>query len=308
MRISIYHILLLAISLAALPLKAQDDGRLVNYPMPPDSMMQLQPRCDYIINRYWQRCNFDYAMLHPDKFNEAFGAWVVIMPHASADTVHAAIDELLGRFVKKGPETLALARMARAWLYSDTARIHSNEIYQPFAKAAAGHKKIKKEDRELFAADYKRISSSAVGATVPPVALTLPDGTQSNFGEIKGASLLVFFNEPGNVDCSVARIRLATDTNVRELVERGELSIVSVYPGTPDKDWAEAAASMPEKWHKVAIPDAADYFDLRIKPQFLYLNGHHKVLAGNLSLAYLLGAFETANKAQKNRQTTTADE
>ncbi len=75
---SIISILLLS----GLSSAAQSTDRLVTYPMPPDSVMELQPRCDFIISRYWQRCKFDYAMLHRDKFNEAFGEWVTIMPHA----------------------------------------------------------------------------------------------------------------------------------------------------------------------------------------------------------------------------------
>ena len=299
MKKTLYSIILLIVSILPFAAYAQSDGRLVNYPMPPDSMMALQPRCDFIIARYWQRCKFDYAMLHPDKFNEAFGAWVTIMPHASADTVHAAIDNLLGRFEKNAAETLALATMARNWLYSDTAQFRSYELYMPFAKAAVSNKKIKKDDKAIFVEDYKRLSSSSVGQTVPSMPTVLPDGTQSDFDQIKGSSILLFFNEPDNIDCSLARIRLSSDSNVRELVDRGELTVVSINPATPDDKWRQAVAALPEKWYKVAIPEADSYFDLRVKPQFLYLDSHHKVLATNLSLDYLLGAFETANKARK---------
>ncbi len=294
---SIISILLLS----GLSSAAQSTDRLVTYPMPPDSVMELQPRCDFIISRYWQRCKFDYAMLHRDKFNEAFGEWVTIMPHASADTVHAAIDKLIGLFEKKGPETLALAEMARNWLYSDTARFRSYEIYMPFAKAASMHKKIKKEEKALYAADDKRMSASSVGAVVPGVETFLPDGSKSNLDMIKGGSVLLFFNEPDNIDCSIARIKLSSDRNVRELVDRGELTVVCIHPSAPDDNWKAAAESLPEKWHKVAMPETEDYFDIRYMPQFIYLNGEHKVLASNLDLSYLLSAFATANDVYKNR-------
>ena len=84
-------------------------GDLFIYPVAPDTMMALQPRCDYIVSRFWDRCNFGTAFTKPDKLNRAFGDWISIMPHATADTVHHAIDRLMARFVKKGPETLQLA-------------------------------------------------------------------------------------------------------------------------------------------------------------------------------------------------------
>ncbi len=288
--------------LGVMPAMAQNDGKLVSYPMPPDSMASLQARCDYIVSRYWERCKFDYAMLHPDKFNAAFGEWLSIMPHASADSVHAAVDNLLARFKKKGPETLAIARMAREWLHSDTAEMHSDELYMPFALAASTHKKIKKEDRALFAADYKRLSSSSIGQTVPPVEMILPDGRRMNLGEIKGASVLLFFDAPGNVDSSVARIRLQTNPDVRDLIDRGELAILFVNPGEPTEEWKAESAKLPEKWIKAAMPDAGDYFDLRVMPQFMYLNEKHKVLGNNMDYVYLINAFEVANKLQKVKQ------
>ncbi len=127
------------------------------------------------------------------------------------------------------------------------------------------------------------MSSSAVGSIVPPIEIISPDGTKGSFSDIKGRSILVFFNEPDNVDCSVTRIRLSANPNVRELIERGELTVVCVHPGEPGEEWKTAAASLPEAWHKVAMPAAHDYFDLRIKPQLVYLNGGHKVLAKTLA-------------------------
>lgn len=298
----------MALSFVALPLRAQDSDKLVSYPMPPDTMMQLQPRCDYIVSRYWKRCRFDYAMAHPDKFNATFGDWVAILPHASADTVHAAIDELLGQFTKKGPETLALATMARNWLYADTSQYRSDEIYMPFAKAASSHKKLKKEDRAIFAADYKRMNASAVGQTLPELTVVTADGNTATLGEVAGSSVLIFFLEPDNVDCSLARIRLANNSDVRDLVERGELAVVCLYPAVPDDEWRKTAASMPKKWYKYAMPEAEDYFDLRIKPQFVYLNSAHTVLAKNMNLDYLLNAFAAANKALKQQASTGSNE
>lgn len=297
----LYIVLSIIVLSGCFSLHAQEGDRLVAYPVPPDTMVNLQARCDYIVNRYWLRCKFDYAMLHPDKFHEAFGNWANIMPLASADSVHHAINELLEKFKKKGPETLALARIARQWLYSDTTQLRSDEIYMPFARAAAEHKKIKKEDRAIFAADYKRMSASALGQTVPDVDMLKADGTSFNLGDVKNGSVLLFFETPGNVDSSVARIRLQTNPDVRELVDRGDLVIVSINPGEPTDEWKANASKLPEKWIVASMPDANDYFDLRVMPQLIYLNSSHKVLGNNMDYSHLIPAFEMANKLQKRK-------
>lgn len=270
------------------------------YPMPPDSMQNFQPRCDYIVSRFWNRCNFDHAMTKPQRFNEAFGDWCRIMAHASADTVYAAVDGLLKRFEKKGgPETLALAQMAEGWLYSDTSSMHSEELMRPFAKAAAHHKKIGKDDKAHFAAIEKVLSASMVGATVPDMQLERPDGSRCHLGELCKGSVLLFFCTPGDPDCSISRIRFDTDPDTRALIDRGELTIISVFPGKPDAAWADDAKNYPANWHNVAMPDADAYFRLGKLPQMYFLNSERKVLAKNLDTDYLLGAFKVTNERRK---------
>lgn len=278
-------------------------GDLFIYPVPPDTMMALQPRCDYIVSRFWDRCNFGTAFTKPDKLNRAFGDWISIMPHATADTVFHAIDRLMAHFAKKGPETLQLATLAENWLYSDTAQIHSTELYLPFAKAAANHKKIKKADKARFASHAKIIESSSVGANVPDIPFTYADGSKGSLADINGkGSILLFFNDPDCFDCTMARIRLGADPNTRELIERGELVVLSIYPGEPDEEnWEKAKAAANKEWTAIAMPEAYDYFDLRSTPLFVFLNSRRKVLATDLDVDYLMGAFRTANQAAKNK-------
>ncbi|MCM1067876.1 MAG: DUF5106 domain-containing protein [Muribaculaceae bacterium] len=294
-------VILAALALmCTLPARAAS-GDLFIYPVPPDTMLSLQPRCDYIVLRFWDRCNFGTAFdKYPEKLNAAFGDWISIMPHASADSVHTAIDKLLKRFEKKGPETLALATMAENWLYSDTAQFSSTEVYLPFVRAAAAHKKISKADRARFEHQKSVIESSSTGSTVPDIPFTDASGAKGSLAQVKAGSILLFVNDPDCLDCTMARIRLSADPNARELIDRGELAVVSIYPGdTDDEGWEKARAASDPKWVTVAMPDADNYFDLRSTPLFLFLNRRHRVLATDLDIDYLLGAFLEANLKTK---------
>lgn len=279
-----------------------ESGDLFIYPSPPDSMQTLQRRCDFIVARFWDRCNFGTAFRHEQQLESAFSDWVGIIPHASADTVHVAVDKLLARFAKKGPETLALAQIAERQLYSDSAVVRSSEVFLPFARAAAAHKKISKTDRAHFAALAQRIESSSVGSVVPAIDIVNADGTRGSFADVKGGSILIFFYDPEKFDCTIARVRLSADQNTRELIERGELTVALVYPGnTADEGWTKTKADAPEQWRAMAMPDAAAYFETGYEPAFYFLNARHKVLAAGLTTDYLLGAFRTANTATKER-------
>lgn len=295
-------IILLTVLTAAIQWRVSAaSGDLFIYPTAPDTMQALQDRCDYIVTRFWDRCNFDTGLRNPDKLNTAFQDWVALMPYASADTVYTAVDKLMARFEKKAPETLAFATMAENNLYSDTASMRAPEVYLHFAKAAAGSKKLSKAERARFQAHTQIIESSRVGATVPGVPFVKADGTKGTLDDIKNpGSILLFFNDPDCLDCRIARIRLSSDMHTNELIDKGQLTIVSIYPGETDEDgWTQAKADAPANWVTVAMPDAADYFDLRSTPAFYFLNARHKVLVADLDVDYLLGAFSTANSAQR---------
>ena len=289
---------ILALLCSAAGVQAQE---LFVYPTPPDSMQTLQQRSDYFISRFWDRCNFGSAMANPVKFNKSFGDWLSLMPHASADTVHAAVNKLLKRFEKQGPETLALVNMAENWMWSDTASMHSEELYTPFVRAAVANKKISKAEKARYQAQLKILESSAVGATVPDFTFIRPDGTTGRLSDAaEGASVLIFVNDPDCDDCRMARVRLSADVNTRDLIDKGRLTLISLLPDEPNAEWREAAAAYPENWVVGAMEDADTLFDLRYPPVFIYLDSDHKVLAKGLDIDHLLGAFRVAN-TQKRR-------
>lgn len=298
----LYSLILAGVAAAGFTTSLRGAEPLVSVPMPPDSMKMLQERCDYIISRYWNRCNFDRAMREPEQFNADFGAWINIMPHASSDSVFASIDNLMGRFAKKkGDVTLQIARMAENWLYSDTAQIISEELLLPFVKAAAVHKKINKADKEHFRALQQILESSMEGATVPEIEYYLPDKTKGKLSDAESGSILLYFSTPREAVSSMGRIRLDTDPNTRDLIEAGQLNIINIYPGEPTDEWVEDAKSYPQNWLNIAMPDADKYFKLTNLPEFYFLNSHRKVLKKNLTLNYLLGAFRVTNENMKQK-------
>lgn len=296
MKTRLIYILLVIVSLSGFSFncKAASDD-LFTYPMPPDSMMGLQDRCNYITSRFWDRCNFGTAFKYKEKLNRTFGDWIQIMQYASVDTVVDAIDTLMKRFEKKGPEALELATLAENWLYSDTSSIISDDMYLPFAKAAASNKKISRAEKARFEMHAKVIESSRVGATVPDIEYILPDGTKGHLSDIRTGSVLIFINDPDCDDCSIARVRLSADFNAKQLIERGELNILSILPDAPNDEWKREVVSYPEKWIVGAMEDADSYFDLRHTPAFFFINAQHKVLAKGMGIDYLLSAFRVAN-------------
>lgn len=277
--------------------QAQQSQTLFPYPQAPDELATLRQRCNYLVDHFWDRCNFATAFSSKERLNKAFGDWVGFMPHASADTVHMAIDRLIAKFNKEPRKTLDLAQMAENWLWSDTAAIHSDEVYLPFAKAAAGNKKLSAAERARFAAHTRILENSSVGMALPSMQLYSPFGEKSLLSDYKAKMVIVLFNDPECLDCKMTRVRLSADYNANKLIERGDLKIICVYPGgANDAEWVSVAPEYPKNWVVVAAPDADDLFDLRTMPNIYYADEAGVIRVKNIQIDNLLNAMRMLNQ------------
>ncbi|MDE6277743.1 MAG: DUF5106 domain-containing protein [Muribaculaceae bacterium] len=273
---------------------------MFKYPEVPSEKVLLSERCNYLVYHFWDKANLTTAFSAKQKLNSTLGDWFNLMPYATADTVHIAIDALISKVEKNGKNLQTLAEMAEGWLYSDTADIHSEEIYLPFAKAAAENKKIDKASRARFASQVQVMETSAVGATLPEsLSFTDSKGARRKFSDIEGRSILLCFLDPMCQDCALGMVRLAADPHLRDLAERGEMTIVMLYPNESDERWESKVATMPTWWISGTMPDADEYFDLTFIPSYLLLDDSKKVMTKDLTVEQILAAAANVNMRKK---------
>ncbi|MDE6300450.1 MAG: DUF5106 domain-containing protein [Muribaculaceae bacterium] len=277
--------------LAVAPCIVAADGDLFPYPVPPTDMVRLDERCDFLVSRFWRSCDLKSAMSKRDKLNATFGDWISFMPYANADTVHVAIERLLSSVSKSGPLTLELAQMAEGWVYSDTSEIFSEEIYYPFAKAAAEHKKISGAERARFENQVRIMENSGVGKTVGTLEYTTVDGKKGSINDVHTQMIVVMFNDHDCDACTLARVRLSADINANALIRNNLLSVLCIEPNAASEEWKAAAAGFPQEWTVGCWEDADEYFSINSSPTIYLLNSRHKVLAKNVRIDDLLSAL-----------------
>lgn len=270
------------------------------YPEVPENLDNLTDRSNFFIENFWKRCNMKSAFSSRQKMEGAFRDYITFMPYADATVVHKSIEKLISDVAKNGKNLLALAEMAEANLYSDTAKIVCDECYLPFAKAVADSRKISSAEKARFEYQAKALGGSQVGMTAPELSFTRPDGTTGKLSEQpEGAYVLLFFNNPDCSSCELARVRLAADMNLNDLIDSGKLVVVSIYPGEPTDEWKQRAASYSKKWVVGAAPEADEIYDMRNPPVIYYLNGKHEILSKSFDIDNLLEAFRRVNTKMK---------
>jgi len=295
--------LLIAIAILVPNLKIQADAPLFPYPEAPETLTTMEQKCSYVIEHFWDRCNINQAFSSRSKLQQAFNDYVQIIPYANAEVVHKSVDVLIEKVRKKPNNLLVLTEMAEGVMYSDTAHIVCDEVYYPFAKAVAENKKIKSAEKARYIAHAKILGGSQVGMTAPDFTYTSTDGSQHKFSELPAGYVMLFFNDPDCADCMMARVRLAADYNIKQFIDRGQLHILSIYPGDPaDEEWKEGAKRLPDSWIVGASADVDQIYDMRNPPVIYYINNKHKILSKSMTVDQLLNAFREINT--RHAQTT----
>jgi len=293
-RLTLTVVLFLIFSITASLVHGKDAVTYFAYPHPPESLPVGTPRANYYVEHFWDHCPWKSAFSSNRKMADAFMDYAEMLPLANRDTVFISIDRLIDK-VKKRPENLlALTRMAEAAFYSDSAIIPSDEVYLPFAKAVAGHKKIKGADHDYFARQANVISHSQEGMTLPPAEIILSDGSTAVLNDTTcgAGEYVIIFDTPGSSAAMMARTRFAANIAARQLVDAGILKPIFLYPGTPDKSWWKNMATLPQSWTVVAMPSAPDMIDLRIQPTIYIADSSMRITKKFMSMPLLIAACE----------------
>ncbi len=271
---------------------AAEPQMLVEMPTPPDEIVRMDQRANYILDNFWKNCNFKSIFSSMERLDYTMGQFFALTPLATADTVHIAINRLLKGVEKSAPKQLPeLARIAERWTYADSAEYQSDELYLPFVKAVVDCKKVKGADRARFEAQYQILTSSSVGCTVPDFEFVRPDGTTGRFGEVDAPYILLMFFDPDCADCRLAKARFSADYAINWLCEKDILKIVAIYPGEDSDQWRAEALDMPDSWVKGSSADADTYFAMPTMPMLYYIDKQHIVRVKDIKPDNVLKAF-----------------
>ena len=281
----------------SLPMYGQDaqaPSRPFDLPEIPEQLESLSDRTSFLVHHFWDKCHLNSAIRKPEQFKAAFKEYVDLMPYADATAVHESVENLINKFKNDPEHLLTLAGIARETLYDENAEFTSDEVFLPFAEAVASNKKIKSADKSEYARIASILNQSQEGKRAYDLQFTLPDGTRQKLSEVGQGYVLLFFNDLGNPDCALARVRLSADHNVNNLLNQGRLKIVCITPGEPNEEWRQKVSGYNPQWVVGAAPDAVDHFDMRNAPVFYYLSPSHSIRSKSLTIDGLLEAFRYA--------------
>lgn len=260
------------------------------YPSVPDSLTNFYDRTDYLVQHFWDRCDFKTAFSSKQKMASALKDYLGFMPYATRRNAHKSVASLIKNLEKQPNDLLFIVNKAEEYMYGDSAIFLSEELFLPFARAVASSKKIDKAERERYDVLSQKIMRSQVGAPAPYINFTDREGNIKNLSNVpdSGTLTIVIIDHPDCFDCRLARTRLNADISFTQLVDQGKVKIVNLTPEEVNDEWQSAVASYPEKWIVGASPEVVNYIDLRSDPLFILIDGQGLIRIKTPNIADIL--------------------
>lgn len=267
------------------------------YPIVPDSISTLTGRCNFLANHFWDYCDLKSAFSSKQRMADEFKGYLEILQLASPDTALTAIDRFTARLDKQPKDLLFIAGIAEAELYSDSAKMWSDELYIPFARAVERNKRVDKASKLRFKHQADILTNSLPGTRIPSIPYVTADGGKGDVLNDSAQVIVLFINDPECSECSLARIRLHADISTSQLIDDGVVKIISISAVDPDDKWKTEVADYPADWIVAANPDIDMTLDLRGgTPSFYILDRNHKIRFKHLDVNQVLDVMRQLKK------------
>lgn len=257
---------------------------LFEYPVAPEELPDLESKTNYLMENFWKPFDFkSKRAVDQTALNDAFATYTSFMNHADRQVVNKSVDELVKK-LKKNPTLLyQFTRTAEENLYGPRANVWIDEVYLKFLDAIADNKKIDSSRKARYLDQRRRILASPHGGVLAPFSFTAPDGSKKDY--VPAAKVnIIEFGDPGCDNCRKSKILLEVNFELRDLIEKGDVSMTFVNLEDSDLPASELFSSYPESWTVGSNTDIVEQIDIRDYPSFYVLDSKGTILGKNLNV------------------------
>ncbi len=264
---------------------------MFEYPVAPDTCSTIESRCNYSVQHFWDKCELTkpFAAENDSLLVEAMMTYIDIMKAGANTNVSlSSVRNLMFKSQANHDNFLKLASVAEYLLYyHDTDVV--DDLYITFAQSVADANWVKKDVRNHYSEQIKRLSTSKLGESLLDFEYTSINGARRHLTDNRSASakLYVVMFSDGDSGSSIERMRLSTDITIGQLIDEGVIKVINIVVGDVPKQWDRDSQSYSEKWEVGANKDVAGKLDIRIMPCLYVLDDEFRVLAKNKTVDFM---------------------
>ena len=249
----------------------------------PPAMLSADERRAYMVEHYWDSFDFSdnlfIANVDPQQMLSAYALYVSLIKD---DEAAAPMAQLMRRAHTSRTMFDCFVRMAEQVLNDPNSALRSDEKYIPVLEAAIASPFYDEYERMPYQYDLQIASQNRLGRVANDFRYTLASGQSAMMSDIEADYLLLFISNPGCAMCGDVKAQMQSSTLITDLVKRGSLSILVLYPDEDLQAWREHLADYPPQWinayDKGSVIMRERLYDLKAIPSLYLLDAQKRVV------------------------------
>lgn len=217
--------------------------------LPPTNLSVAEQR-EYLRWHYWDGFSFaDTAqLLQVDtmRFMRLYAQYIYLLSEYPTDA--RPIDSLMRRAATSRPMLDFFAHLAEEVSHNPNSPLRNDEFYIPVLQAQLASAWY--DEYERLAPEYTlhEVSQNRLGARANNFRYTLRSGASSSLYALKAPYTLLYIHNPRCALCEQIRTELIASKMLSEMVARGELQILALYPDADLTAWQAHYDQIPSSW------------------------------------------------------------
>lgn len=239
---------------------------------------------EYLRWHYWDRFDFSdttfITQVDTLQMVEAYARYVSLL--FAEPTDGAPMDSLMRRASASRPMLDYFAMLASQVLHDPNSPLRNDEFYIPVLRAQLASPYYDEYERIGPEYELHMASQNRLGQPASDFRYTLASGASGTLYGIRAEYVLLFINNPGCTMCREIREAIVSSPMLTEMIERGRLKVLALYPDENLTEWRDYRDHIPSSWinayDKGCVVREKSLYDLSAIPALYLLDAAKRVL------------------------------
>lgn len=253
-------------------------------PAIPPSRLAPAEQQEWLRWHYWDRFDFSdtlfLARADTAQLVEAFARYVILLSDRPTDG--APIDSLMRRASTSRRMLDYFAMLSAEVLHNPNSPLRNDEFYIPVLEAQLRAPWYDEYERIAPQYDLQMARQNRIGQPANDFRYTLASGQSGTLYGLDAEYVLLFINNPGCAMCREIREAITSSPMLSEMIERGRLRVLAIYPDEDLTEWRAYRDQMPSSWinayDRGCVIREQSLYDLHAIPALYLLDRRKRVL------------------------------
>ena len=218
------------------------------YVQPPMHIM-AEHRAEYMRDHYWDRFDFTDKEI-PAKADtvDMVRAYATYVANFVGPVDQEPIRKLMQQASSSKEMFNYFVMLSEKVLHDPNSPLRSDELYIAVLEAQIASPLLDKYEKMAPKYDLRIASQNRIGHEANDFEYTTKSGKTESLYSLKSDFVIVYINNPGCAMCRDITEALKRSPIITDLLGKGALKIVAIYPDENLEEWHKHAADIPATW------------------------------------------------------------